>query len=531
MPDLSGASNPFSGRWIARVRNNIICQGGSADQVFRAAKSIRGKEKIIISFIPLNQPMPFPQMFYKIQEILSDEAGIFLVGGAIRNALLGQAAHDLDFAVEKNTEKLARKVSRELQSSFFPLDNERETYRLILKADDGQLMNIDFAGMRGGNIDSDLESRDFTINAMAVNLNDPQKLIDPLGGAQDLKEKVVKSCTPRSIQDDPIRILRAIRFAAEGGYKIADETRHQMKISAGLLTLVTPERKRDEIFKMMNLDQLPAAIRALEWLDSIQILFPGLVMHNSDDAKESLPKIKKQDHSTSETINQLVKVITRMNSSGEGGTLYTGMVGSVLSGFRQALRDYLQQKFTPDRNIYQLIQFSNLLINLSGNRNQFNDPVINVIKDMNFSREEVRFIKLLTLQIDPVEPTEWFENRISRKDAFLYFKSYGLAGIANTLLVLGRFMASNTRMPDPDKWKALLDQVYILWDAWWNRSDEIVNPILLLDGDEIARRFNLSPGPAIGKCLEFLKEEQASGGIDTKEEAILIVQKYLEDKV
>jgi hypothetical protein len=150
---------------------------------------------------------------------------------------------------------------------------------------------------------------------------------------------------------------------------------------------------------------------------------------------------------------------------------------------------------------------------------------------MNLSREEVRFIKLLSIQPDLVEPNEWLENSVNRRDAFLYFKSYGSAGIANTLVILGRFAASNTRMPDPVKWKALLDHVYILWDTWWNHTGEIVNPVLLLDGDEIAGRFNLSPGPVIGKCLEFLKEEQASGGITTKEEALLIVQKFLEDKV
>ncbi len=128
--------------------------------------------------------------------------------------------------------------------------------------------------MRGMNIDSDLLARDFTINAMAVNLNDPQKLIDPLGGAQDLREKKIKACSPKSIMDDPIRILRAIRFAAEGGYKIEDETRRQLKTGVLLLRSTSPERIRDELFKILKLDQLPVALRALDWLGAYPILFP-----------------------------------------------------------------------------------------------------------------------------------------------------------------------------------------------------------------------------------------------------------------
>lgn len=530
MPDPSGIINPFSGRWIARVRNNIICQGGSANQVFRAAKSIRSKEKIIISYIPLDQIMTFQQIFYRIQDILSEEKGVFLVGGAVRNALLGLEAHDLDFAVEFEPEKLARKVCRELQASFFPLDVERETFRLISKEEDGQQIYIDFVRMRRGSIDADLEDRDYTVNAMAVNLNDPQKLIDPMGGAQDLKEKVIRSCTPRSIQDDPIRILRGIRFAAEGGYSIADDTRQQMKVSVSLLTLVSPERKRDELFKIMQLDQLPAAIRALEWLGALPVLFPGFDTLPAQPAQENLKHKTHLDFSSLSNISQLIKVITRQNLEGEGENLFTGMAGSVLNGFRSLLKDYLLFKLTPDRNVYQLIQFSNLIINLARNQKQKFGSILNIINDWNFSKEESHFIHILSQQ-DPEEAFGWFCGSVNRRDAYLYFKTYGSAGIANSLIKMGNLMAVSNNQPDQDEWQLLLDQVFVLWDAWWNHAFDIVNPATLLNGDEISLRFKLPPGPLIGKCLEFIKEEQASSGIDNKEDAILLMQKFLNDQV
>jgi hypothetical protein len=96
---------------------------------------------------------------------------------------------------------------------------------------------------------------------------------------------------------------------------------------------------------------------------------------------------------------------------------------------------------------------------------------------------------------------------------------------------MGHMMAVSNNQPDQDEWQVLLDQVFVLWDAWWNHASDIVNPATLLNGDEISLRFKLPPGPLIGKCLEFLKEEQASSGIDNKEDAILLMQKFLNDQV
>ncbi len=105
MTDGPEMHSPFTGRWIARIGNKIICQGGSPDQVLGAAKSIRGKETIIISYIPLTQIMTFPSIFSQIQKILAHEPDVYLVGGAVRNALLNQQVNDLDFAVTSKCRK------------------------------------------------------------------------------------------------------------------------------------------------------------------------------------------------------------------------------------------------------------------------------------------------------------------------------------------------------------------------------------------------------------------------------------------
>ncbi len=91
---------------------------------------------------------------------------------------------------------------------------------------DGARTFLDFATYRGANLDEDLRNRDFTMNAIAFDLQ-TQTLRDPLNGASDLRARVIRACSPTSLADDPIRILRAIRQAAEFGFKIESKPARQ----------------------------------------------------------------------------------------------------------------------------------------------------------------------------------------------------------------------------------------------------------------------------------------------------------------
>jgi tRNA nucleotidyltransferase/poly(A) polymerase len=517
--------NPFTGRWIARIGSSIICQGGSPEQVSRAAKSIRGKERFIIAYIPLPKIMTFQPLFYKIQEILAAETGVYLVGGAVRNALLNQQANDLDFAIVSNVELIARKVSHELHTDFYPLDAEREAYRLIFSDKGEDFQYLDFSKIRGNTIDSDLLGRDFTINAMAVNINDPQKLIDPLGGAQDLRDKIIKACSSSSITDDPIRVLRAIRFAAEGNYKIADETRKLLKIGVPLLRFSSAERKRDELFKIAALEQVPVAFRALDWLGVFPILFPGTDPIINDDLKQLGDVYQtKMDFSSSGEIVRLINSITRKIGNADNGSLLYGLAGSVLEQYRLELETYLIQKFTPERNVNQLLHIGNLIYLIQKTYIKPEEYGLQFIKSMNLSREETRVINILSTSSDSLGKLLEESDSLTRREGYLFFKMNGSAGIAGTLLYLGNYLAAHKQDLGPEKWRLLLEKIGYLWDVWWNKKSEIVEPIPLLDGDEITNEFQLSPGPMIGKCLDFLISEQAAGLISSRDDAIVKIR-------
>ncbi len=139
----------------------------------------------------------FSPLLDSVCEALPADQEIYLVGGAVRDVMLGRASHDLDFAVPVDGIKLARRIANKLKGAFYPLDKERDNGRVVLIQEDGARAVMDFAAYRGADIEADLRDRDFTINAIAYDLvNDT--ILDPLNGANDIRTKSIRACTSES---------------------------------------------------------------------------------------------------------------------------------------------------------------------------------------------------------------------------------------------------------------------------------------------------------------------------------------------
>ena len=274
----------YAGRWVAKVRGKIIAQGGTPEQALHAAQMSRHKEKPEIIY--MSYPLPFSSLLDSVRNALPD-VELYLVGGAVRDMLLNRVSHDLDFAIPKDAIQMARRAANALHADFYVLDESFDTARVILSADNGTRDILDFAAFRApsispqilriwrsaeGGIESDLRGRDFTINAIAFDLRN-QTILDPLGGASDLRAKLIRACSDTSLKDDPIRILRAVRQAAALDFKIEAETRKAMKQAAPLLPNISPERQRDELFKILEGPRPDASLRAIGNARCVSIFF------------------------------------------------------------------------------------------------------------------------------------------------------------------------------------------------------------------------------------------------------------------
>jgi poly(A) polymerase len=212
---------------------------------------------------------------------ISQECGvpIYLVGGAVRDGMMGFFyGKDFDFAVGQNWEAVTRLFAEKTRGKVISWDFNQK--RVIVRSG-ADTITVDFAKYRGTDIGEDLLERDFTINSMAVAVDElflkqKPKLLDPLDGKKHLAEKIIKADSPSVFDQDPIRILRAIRFATAFNFSIENKTKSLLKKKAALLSMVAAERIKRELFSMLDLDNALTAVQSLVRFGIIQQVIPEL---------------------------------------------------------------------------------------------------------------------------------------------------------------------------------------------------------------------------------------------------------------
>lgn len=539
--------SPYAGRWVARLRGRIIAQGGTPEQALHAAQLSRHKEKLEIIFMPL--PFSYSPLIDKVHDALPDQE-IYLVGGAVRDMLLNRLSHDLDFAVPSNGISLARRVANAFNADFVSLDSERDTGRVIVTEENGTRTFLDFATYRGGTtIEDDLHARDFTMNAIALDVR-AKTLIDPLNGATDLRTRLIRACSPTSLEDDPARILRAVRQAAAFGFKIDIETRKAMKEAAHLLPNISVERQRDELFKILEGSKPDAAIRALEMLGIFPHLLPEL--RAMKGVGQSAPHIDDVWEHTLSVLGYLENILSALApgyNADNTNDLFTGLLTLRIGRFREQLAAHFADSLNTDRSVRAVLFFSALYHDVekpstkttdeTGRIRFFDHDVKGVdtatkrAQSFNLSNDEVERIQKIIrnhmrfhfftnrLEVDKQEP--------SRKAIYRFFREAGEAGVDLVLLGLADLRGTYGPTLTQENWTAALDVARILLENYWEKREETVAPPRLLDGNELMKELNLQPGRVVGQLLEYIREGQATGKIESREQALDLAREQLKD--
>jgi len=196
---------------------------------------------------------------------LCRDRGAYIVGGAIRDALLGLPINDVDIIFPDDPTELAKSFARQMSGSWFWLDKDRRQSRVVFNAD-ANSPDFDFAPFRAPTLGQDLLDRDFTVNAMAISLTtDPaeNELVDPLCGLDDLRDNVLRMVGSRAFTSDPLRIIKGIRHATVLGLDPEQETLCSMQCEVTGLYRVADERIRQEIWGILA---SPNAYRGLRLL-------------------------------------------------------------------------------------------------------------------------------------------------------------------------------------------------------------------------------------------------------------------------
>ena len=298
--------------------------------------------------------------------------GLYLVGGAVRDLLLGRPNFDLDLVVEGDAPKLANQLAQR-EGDEIIVHRHFGTAKLRRKK-----ASIDFATARAetyahpgalptvhpGSIEDDLYRRDFSINAMAVHLDLDNfgKLVDPCGGEDDLKNKLIRILHEKSFTDDATRILRAIRYEQRFGFKLEPTTAGLLRRDLSMLRTISGDRIRHELELILKeecpekilrragelgvLKEIHPSLKGDAWLEEkfhqarsinrsppIALYFSLLVYHLSQEEGEDLVSRLSIPKTTSQVIRDTIRIKEILPSLADPGLLPSAIY-RLLEGYR-----------------------------------------------------------------------------------------------------------------------------------------------------------------------------------------------------
>jgi len=545
MPDDS-PNRSYAGRWVARLRGRIISQGGTPEQALQAAQKVRHKETPEIIY--MSTPFVLSPLIDPVRTALPDTV-IYLVGGAVRDVLLNRVSHDLDFSIPQNAIAAARRVASALHADFYVLDESFDTARVIVSSENGVRDILDFSAFRGADLESDLRGRDFTINAIAFDLH-KQTILDPLNGAADLRARTVRACSGTSLHDDPIRILRAVRQAAAFGFKIEPETRKAMRQAASLLPDISPERQRDEFFRILEGPRPDASLRALEMLGVLPHLLPEIP--SLKGVEQSAPHtydVWEHTLSVIQHLNGLLADLAPGYSAEKTNDMLTGLLTLRLGRYREQFAGHFAKSLNADRSVRALLFFAALYHDVSKpvtksvestgrirflDHDQLGAGVASErARAFNLSNDEIERLQIIIKNHMRfhflTSRMEGEKKEPSRKAVYRFFREAGEGGVDLVLLGLADLRGTRAHALTQETWVAALDVARILLENYWEKPQETVAPPRLLDGHDVIKELNLQPGPLVGRLLDAVLEAQATGKVSTREQALEFGREWLQE--
>lgn len=465
----------------------------------------------------------------------------YLVGGAVRDLLRGQdKIIDLDFAVPGDGLVVARRVAQALHAAFYPLDPERGVGRIVyhapqpLAGQEREKCHLDFATFRGATLQEDLADRDFTINAMALNAAETRELIDPLNGWRDLELGQIRATSPDAFRHDPVRVLRAIRQAADFGFQIEAETEQHLRAAAPLLGQASPERQRDELVKLLN---TPAPGRALASLHELEVL-PHFLPELEPMSGVTQPAPHHLDvfHHTAAALDAWTSLyragwpdLSPVFLPGLSRYLQQSLAGELTQALAMPLAVLLHDAGKPATRSESL-ENGRVRVRFLGHEQESARIARRLLRRFRFSGQAAEFVE--TVVRHHMRPLLLAQAGLaSRRAVYRFFRhttgSGFQAGVAVTLHALADHRATYPPGQGQQEQEALLAIIHRLLAAYFENHTGIVDPPLLLSGRDIMSAFGIGEGQLIGRLLRRLKEAQATGAVETRVQALAFIENEL----
>ncbi|MBE3591404.1 MAG: HD domain-containing protein [Thermoanaerobacter sp.] len=455
-----------------------------------------------------------------IRKLGKEAYNLYIVGGYIRDKILNREAKDYDFVVQEDAEKIAKLAAEKLGGTFVPFMAEKGTYRVVVGDE-----ILDFTNLRGEDIYVDLAHRDFTMNAMAMKLTDYfefEYIIDPFGGVTDIKNRKIKHVGVMTFKEDPLRALRAVRFAATYKFDIDEGTKAKIREESALIKQVAPERIMNEIFIILKEKNSHKYLRMMEDLKLMENIF------------EEVAKMKEVGKCYYHLTNAWIHSLKTVEE-------YENIINSMRfpKDVYDIVSEYLDRTLSANNKVKDIIKLGALFHDIgkpesiyidTENRIHFynhekkgTEIVKKIAARMKMPRKETTLLNKLVLY--HMKPLIYYVNGgPTNKSLFRFFSELKDDSIGVLLLSLADFTATRLNLgkeEDIPKYTDFITKLLRRYVEFKEAQEPLLSPL------DIIINFDIKDGKKLGQILYEIRKNRFYGEIESKEDAVEFVKERM----
>lgn len=452
------------------------------------------------------------------KNILPRLKGTYIIGGSVRDLLLGRTPTDYDIAVTGNPEQFAKKLMAKSDGHLVRLGKPGQ---MIIRVISGDLI-FDITSLNGTSIEDNLNQRDFTINAIAYDLYS-ERIIDCLGGLQDLADKKVRMVSKEIFKKDPVRLIRAYRIGACLNFEIEAKTATAIKSNTQLLKNIAGERIRVELFTMIGTSTSYLYLSQMAISGLLTAIFPDL-----DRLKGCFQNHHHHFDGFEHTMRAYGHLETLLNDPGK-----------ILPDTSAKIHQYIH------KNKPALIKCAILLhdigkplmktLDSSGNCHFYGharksaDMAQKISQRLRFSNHERQFIDgIIRNHMKPLSLFTSYEKKtLTQKGITRFYKKCGEYTPALLLAAIADTKAKQNKLNEKNKaFKSFLKKMIF---EYFYHYQPISDEPPLITGRDLIHVFGLTPSPLFRKILNLVDDAKLTKTIENRSEALELVKDILKN--
>jgi putative nucleotidyltransferase with HDIG domain len=459
----------------------------------------------------------------------AEPAPCYITGGYVRDWLLGWAGKDADFTVAEKAIPLTRRIANATGGAFYVLDEETDAARIVYREPE---FVVDLAGLRGADIQADLRARDFTVNAMAVDVRDCERpdppVLDPCAGWRDLVVDILRATNEGAFRQDPVRLLRAVRFEVTLSLQVEPETESWIRRDAPLLARPAAERIRQELVPIVAAPGAADHLRRLDELGLLGVILPEMVALKG--------VAQPPDHHVYDVYEHTLATVAeveRLTAFSE--THFSPEETPILGPFAADLAAHFALVLCEDRTRATLLRFAAMLhdvgkphnrtvkesgrIHFYGHEGVSAEMTRAILGRLRFSAQEMQWVGVVVA--GHMRPGFLIKDApVTKRAMYRFFRDTGDAAVDVLILSLADHLAARGSTLPADDWRQHLEFTQTMLEHYFRTPQVVASPPQLVTGRDVMSVLGVPPGPQVGQLLEAVREAQAEGQVRTREEAL-----------